>query len=158
MYTSIEEMVKYASEKQARPLIQCEYAHSMGKSTGNLQDYWNAIESHDQLQGAFIWDWVDEGFAAKNAKGDAFWAFGGDYGPADVPSGQNFCCNGLVAPDRTPHPALFEVKKVYQYVKIRPVDLAAGTIELKNGYAFIGTDRFDLAWEVQADGRTAASG
>jgi len=158
MYDSIESMVKYASVKQTRPLIQCEYAHSMGNSTGNLQDYWDAIEAHDQLQGAFIWDWVDEGFAAKNEKGESFWAFGGDYGPADVPSDQNFCCNGLVAPDRTPHPALFEVKKVYQFVKFIAVDPAAGKIELRNRYDFIGLDRFDLVWDLTADGKIIASG
>ncbi|RPJ03193.1 MAG: DUF4981 domain-containing protein, partial [Candidatus Aminicenantes bacterium] len=158
MYDSIESMVKYASVRQTRPLIQCEYAHSMGNSTGNLQDYWDAIESHDQLQGAFIWDWVDQGFAAKNGKGESYWAFGGDYGPADVPSDGNFCCNGLVGPDRTPHPALFEVKKVYQFVKVAAVDLAAGRIELRNRYDFIGLDRFDLVWDLVADGKVAASG
>jgi beta-galactosidase len=158
MYASIEEMLKYASTKQARPLIQCEYAHSMGNSTGNLRDYWDAIESHDQLQGGFIWDWVDEGFAAKTAKGEPFWAFGGDYGPPDVPSDQNFCCNGLVAPDRTPHPALNEAKKVYQYVKIVPADLAAGRIELRNRYGFMALDRFDLDWEITADGTVLNSG
>ena len=130
----------------------------MGNSTGNLQDYWDAIESHDQLQGGCIWDWVDQGFAAKNARGEPFWAFGGDYGPADVPSDQNFCCNGLVGPDRTPHPALFEVKKVYQYVKFRAADLAAGKIELRNRYDFIGLDRFDLDWELAASGKTLGSG
>ncbi len=158
MYDSIEEMLKYVSVRQTRPLIQCEYAHSMGNSTGNLQDYWDAIESHDQLQGGFIWDWVDQGFAAKNARGELFWAFGGDYGPADVPSDQNFCCNGLVAPDRTPHPALFEVKKVYQFVKFRAADLAAGRIELRNRYDFIALDRFDLDWELAASGKTLGSG
>ncbi|MGZ5554228.1 MAG: glycoside hydrolase family 2 TIM barrel-domain containing protein [Candidatus Aminicenantales bacterium] len=158
MYESIENMIKYASVKQTRPLIQCEYAHSMGNSTGNLQDYWDAIESHDQLQGAFIWDWVDQGFAAKNAKGEPFWAFGGDYGPADVPSDQNFCCNGLIAPDRTPHPALFEVKKVYQFVKLRGADLTTGRIELRNRYDFIGLDRFDIDWALAASGKTLASG
>ena len=130
----------------------------MGNSTGNLQDYWDAIESHDQLQGGFIWDWVDQGFAAKTAKGEFFWAFGGDYGPADVPSDQNFCCNGLVGPDRTPHPALFEVKKVYQFVKFRPADLAAGKIEVRNRYDFISLDRFDLDWELSASGKRMASG
>ncbi len=158
MYDSIESMVKYASTKQARPLIQCEYAHSMGNSTGNLQDYWDAIESHDQLQGAFIWDWVDQGFAAKTEKGLFYWAFGGDYGPADVPSDQNFCCNGVVGPDRTPHPAYYEVKKVYQYVKFRAADLAAGTIEIRNRYDFIGLERFDLAWELTADGKVMTTG
>jgi len=158
MYDSIESMVKYASVKQTRPLIQCEYAHSMGNSTGNLQDYWDAIESHDQLQGAFIWDWVDQGIAAKNGKGEFYWAFGGDYGPADVPSDGNFCCNGLVGPDRTPHPALFEVKKVYQFVKFAAADLAAGKIGLRNRYDFIGLDRFDLVWELTANGKSVASG
>jgi len=158
MYDSIESMVKYASEKQARPLIQCEYAHSMGNSTGNLQDYWDAIESHDQLQGGFIWDWVDEGIAAKSEKGESYWAFGGDFGPDDVPSDQNFCCNGLVAPDRTPHPAFFEVKRAYQSVKVLAADLAAGTIELRNRYDFIGLERFDLDWELAASGRRVASG
>ena len=158
MYASIEEMLKYVSERQARPLIQCEYAHSMGNSTGNLRDYWDAIEAHDQLQGGFIWDWVDQGFAAKTAAGEPYWAFGGDYGPADVPSDGNFCCNGLVAPDRTPHPALFEVMKVYQHVKFLPSDLAAGKIELRNRYAFIGLDGFDLVWELTADGMTMTTG
>jgi len=158
MYDSIESMVKYASTKQARPLIQCEYAHSMGNSTGNLQDYWDAIESHDQLQGAFIWDWVDQGFAAKTGTGLFYWAFGGDYGPSDVPSDQNFCCNGIVGPDRTPHPAYYEVKKVYQCVKFRAVDPAAGKIEVENRYDFIGLDRFDLDWELSASGKTMASG
>jgi len=158
MYESIEGLLKYAAEKQTRPLIQCEYAHSMGNSTGNLQDYWDAIESHDQLQGAFIWDWVDQGYAAKNAKGEPFWAFGGDYGPPDVPSDRNFCCNGLIAPDRTPHPALFEVKKVYQFVKFRAADLAAGRIELRNRYAFTSLDRFDIDWTLAASGRAQASG
>ncbi len=158
MYASIEEMLKYVSERQARPLIQCEYAHSMGNSTGNLQDYWDAIEAHDQLQGGFIWDWVDQGFAAKTAKGEPYWTFGGDYGPADVPSDGDFCCNGLVAPDRTPHPALAEVKKVYQYIKVLPIDLAAGKIELRNRYSFTGLEVFDLEWELAADGRTMTTG
>ncbi len=158
MYASIEEMLKYVAEPQTRPLIQCEYAHSMGNSTGNLRDYWDAIEAHDQLQGGFIWDWVDQGFAAKTGEGEAYWTFGGDYGPPDVPSDGNFCCNGLVAPDRTPHPALFEVKRVYQYVQLLPADLAAGRIELRNRYAFLGLDRFDLGWELAADGKALAEG
>ena len=158
MYASIEEMVKYAATRRDRPLIQCEYAHSMGNSTGNLQDYWDAIESHEQLQGGFIWDWVDQGFAAETAAGAPYWKFGGDFGPADVPSDQNFCCNGLVAPDRTPHPALFEVKKVYQSVKFVPVDLAAGAIELRNRFGFTPLDRFDLDWEFSASGARMAAG
>ena len=156
MYSDIAELEAYASKKQTRPLIMCEYAHSMGNSTGNLQDYWDVIEKHEQLQGGFIWDWVDQGFAKLNERGESFWAFGGDYGPPDVPSDQNFCCNGLVAPDRTPHPALWEVKKVYQYVKIKPVDLKAGQVEVVNKYDFINLNRFDIHWQIVADGKEVA--
>lgn len=158
MYASIEGMLKTVAMSPNRPLIQCEYAHSMGNSTGNLQDYWDAIESHGQLQGGFIWDWVDQGFAAENDRGEPFWAFGGDYGPTDIPSDGNFCCNGLVAPDRTPHPALFEVKKVYQYVKFVALTPASGEVEIRNRYDFIDLARFDLAWDLAADGRIVASG
>jgi beta-galactosidase len=158
MYSSIEELEKYAAGKPDRPLIMCEYAHAMGNSTGNLQDYWTVIEKYDILQGGFIWDWVDQGYAKKNDKGGFFWAFGGDYGPADIPSDANFCCNGLVGPDRTPHPGLLETKKVYQYIKFKALDLAAGKIEVVNRYDFIPLDRFDIRWEVAADGKAVASG
>lgn len=158
MYASIQHLDQYSSVKQDRPLILCEYAHSMGNSTGNLQDYWDLIESRDQLQGGFIWDWVDQGLAAKSDKGEPYWAFGGDFGPPDVPSDANFCCNGLVAPDRTPHPALWEVKKVYQSVKFAAVDPAAGKIEVRNRYDFTPLEVFDLHWEVSGDGTLMASG
>ncbi|MBN2264943.1 MAG: DUF4981 domain-containing protein, partial [Candidatus Aminicenantes bacterium] len=158
MYASIEEMLATVAKTPNRPLIQCEYAHSMGNSTGNLQDYWDAIESHPQLQGGFIWDWVDQGFAAENERGEPYWAFGGDYGPADVPSDANFCCNGLVAPDRTPHPALDEVKKVYQYVDFAPLAPGSGEIEIRNRYDFISLERFDLLWELTAGGKALATG
>ncbi len=158
MYASIEEMKEYVSKPQDRPLIQCEYAHSMGNSTGNLQDYWDLIEANPQLQGGFIWDWVDEGIEASNTEGEKYWAFGGDFGPADVPSDQNFCCNGLVAPDRTPHPALNEVRKVYQPVKFALPGKGAGRIEIRNRNSFLSLGGFDLEWELKADGRTEARG
>ena len=158
MYASIEELEAYVKTRQSRPLIMCEYAHSMGNSTGNLQDYWDVIESHDQLQGASIWDWVDQGYAKRNEKGEFFWAYGGDYGPPGTPTDRNFCCNGLVAPDRTPHPALEEVKKVYQYVKFRAVDLAKGEVEIRNTHDFTNIDRFDIVWEVVANGTIVSSG
>jgi len=157
MYAAIEEIKDYAQKRQARPLIMCEYAHSMGNSTGNLQDYWDVIESHEQLQGGFIWDWVDQGFEARSEKGEFYWAFGGDYGPHDVPSDQNFCCNGLVTPDRTPHPALHEVKKVYQPVKFAAAGAGSGKIEISNRHAFLGLDGFALKWEITADGKIVTS-
>jgi beta-galactosidase len=158
MYPSIQEIEKYAAGKPAKPLIMCEYAHSMGNSTGNLQDYWDVIEKYDFLQGGFIWDWVDQGFAKTNGKGEIFWAFGGDYGPPDVPSDLNFCCNGLVAPDRAPHPALEEVKKVYQPVRFKALDAAARTVEIENGHDFISLDGFDVRWEVTCQDGVLASG
>ncbi|MDD4646181.1 MAG: glycoside hydrolase family 2 TIM barrel-domain containing protein, partial [Bacteroidales bacterium] len=141
-----------------RPLILCEYAHSMGNSTGNLQDYWNAIESHSILQGGFIWDWVDQGLTKTNDKGQKYWAYGGDYGPPGTPTSGNFCINGLVNPDRTPHPALDEVKKVYQYVKMTSVDLKAGKIKLTNGYGFTNLSSFQIRWNISQDGNKTGEG
>lgn len=159
MYAKIDYLLKYAENPYSdRPLILCEYAHSMGNSTGNLQDYWNAIESHSILQGGFIWDWVDQGLTKTNEKGKKYWAYGGDYGPSGTPTSGNFCINGLVNPDRTPHPALAEVKKVYQYVKMLPVDLNTGKIRLVNGYSFSNLSSFQLHWSIEQDGSTIGGG
>ena len=167
MYPSIEELEEYAKTNPARPLIMCEYAHSMGNSTGNLQDYWDVIEKYPALQGGFIWDWVDQGFAKKNEKGELFWAYGGDYGPPGTPSDDNFCCNGLVAPDRTPHPALWEVKKVYQPARFELVEFPEEAaeknknevrIKITNKYDFLSLnqDDFVLRWVLLKDGQQAA--
>jgi beta-galactosidase len=155
MYDRIEDLLAYAAKPQTRPMILCEYAHSMGNSTGNLQDYWDVIESHPQLQGASIWDWVDQGFARTTADGRKYWAYGGEWGP---PSDANFCCNGLVCPDRTPHPGLHEVKKVYQSIKFKAADLARGEVEIRNGYCFIPLTGFEICWRVAAAGKTVAEG
>jgi len=158
MYARIERMEEYAKEKQERPLILCEYAHAMGNSVGNLQDYWDVIEKNDQLQGGFIWDWVDQGLAKKNEHGEEFWAFGGDYGPENIPSDDDFCINGLVNPDRTAHPSLYEVKKVYQHIKILPVDLKEGKISIENNYHFITLENLDFQWEILANNKRIATG
>ncbi len=158
MYMKIPDMLRYAQSLQKKPLIQCEYAHSMGNSTGNLKDYWDMIEAHEQLQGGFIWDWVDQGFAAKTAGGKFYWAFGGDYGPGDVPSDSNFCMNGLVFPDRSPQPALEEVKKVYQYIGFEPVPFYANRVRIKNKYDFITLAGVDIEWELMTGGKVVESG
>ena len=159
MYSRIEYLEKFAREtKDDRPLIMCEYAHSMGNSTGNLQDYWDVIEKYPQLQGAFIWDWVDQGLLKTDVNGEQFWAYGGDFGEPGVPSDGNFCINGLVWPDRTGHPALNEVKKVYQYIGFEPVDLKTGIIRIRNKYDFTSLSRFDFDWEVMTDGTVVQSG
>ncbi len=158
MYMSIEEMEEYATSSPERPLIQCEYAHAMGNSVGNLQDYWDMIEKYDVLQGGFIWDWVDQGLLEENEEGVQYWAYGGDFGPDTVPSDGNFCNNGLVDPDRGIKPTLLEVKKVYQYIKFEPVDLEKGLISIENKYAFLDLDRFNFNWEIRADGKSQKKG
>ncbi len=158
MYASIEHMVHYAQTDPVRPLIQCEYAHAMGNSVGNLQDYWNAIEQYKALQGAFIWDWVDQGLLTENEDGEKFWAYGGDFGPDTVPSDGNFCLNGLVNPDRGVKPGLLEVKKVYQFIEFTPVNLGKGEIAIQNKYAFTNLSDFAFFWEITGDGAVVASG
>ncbi|MCX6247876.1 MAG: DUF4981 domain-containing protein [Bacteroidetes bacterium] len=158
MYWATWDLKWYGYVKQLRPLIMCEYAHAMGNSTGNLQDDWDVIEKYDQLQGGCIWDWVDQGLLKKNAKGKDIFAFGGDYGPANVPSDGNFCCNGLVSPDRVPHPGYYEVKKVYQSVMftlLNPDDLK---VEMFNRYDFYDLKDTQICWEVLEDGEQVDTG
>ena len=159
MYAGIGYIEEYAKDpKNDRPLIMCEYAHAMGNSTGNLQDYWDVIEKYPKLQGAFVWDWVDQGILKTGENGEKYWTYGGDYGELGMPSDGNFCLNGLVWPDRTPHPGLSEVKKVYQYVGFEPVDLNNGLIRITNKYDFTNLSEFVFDWEVESDGRVIQSG
>lgn len=158
MYMRIEGMVEYAESNPSKPLIQCEYAHAMGNSVGNLQDYWDVIEKYDALQGGFIWDWVNQGLLTTNEEGETFWAYGGDFGPVEVPSDGNFCLNGLVNPDRGVKPHLLEVKKVYQYIAFEPVDLMKGTISIRNKYAFRNLSDFNFSWEIIGNGEVTKSG
>ena len=153
MYARIPHLLDYASEPRDRPLIMCEYAHAMGNSVGNLQDYWDVIEAHDQLQGGFIWDWADQGLYAETWQGEPFWAYGGDYGPPGVPSDGNFLINGLVQPDRTPNPHFEEVRKVYQNIRIRPVNLESNRIRIVNRHDFTDLAEFEASWELSADTR-----
>lgn len=158
MYMQISDMVKYAENNPKRPLIQCEYAHAMGNSVGNLQEYWDVIEKYDVLQGGFIWDWVDQGLLTKTADGQEYWAYGGDLGGKDFQNDGNFCLNGLVNPDRTAHPSLHEVKKVYQYVKFKADDPKKGTVTIHNGYDFINLGQFGFDWKLFKNGTEIASG
>jgi beta-galactosidase len=171
MYPRPPSLADYASRPETRPYIMCEYEHAMGNGSGDFWSYWNLIYTKPYLQGGFIWDWVDQGLRQrqqplplarfeKTKPGDkTFWAYGGDFGPAGTASDDNFCCNGLVTPDRQPHPGLFQVKHVYQYIHCRPVDLAARSVEVKNWFDF--TNLKDLAageWRLKGDGRVLQSG
>ncbi len=158
MYATIETMIDYAENDPKRPFIQCEYAHAMGNSVGNLQDYWDVIEKYEVLQGGFIWDWVDQGLKTKNKDGVPFYAFGGDFGAQALQNDNNFCLNGLVNPDRSAHPSLYEVKKVYQYVKFRSEDPASGKITITNKYDFTNLSEYDFSWKLMQNGIEVADG
>lgn len=158
MYSRIPDIIKYAKSHKDRPLIMCEYAHAMGNSVGNFQDYWDAIEQYDMLQGGCIWDWVDQGLLTKNKQGESFWAYGGDFGPKDVVSDGNFCCNGLVNPDRNPKASLYEVKKVYQNVGFKVIDPSKGKYSIINKFDFTDLKKYQFTWRVEADGVTIKKG
>ncbi|MEN1680267.1 MAG: glycoside hydrolase family 2 TIM barrel-domain containing protein [Planctomycetota bacterium] len=156
-YPSPDAMRKMARDKRdQRPIILTEYAHAMGNSMGGFPDYWDVIESEPQHAGGYIWDWVDQGLRTFTAREEQFWAYGGDYG--DYPNSGNFCMNGLVQPDRKPNPHLLEVKHVHQFVKLKATDLAAGKVELTNGYFFRNLDFLTPTWELTADGVAIQSG
>ena len=156
MYPSIEYIRSYAEKEQTRPLIMCEYSHAMGNSVGNLQDDWDVIEKYKHLQGGLIWDWADEALRKKAPDGREFWAYGGDYG--DKPNDNNFMCNGIVQPNRKANQSLYEVKKVYQYIKAEPIDLINGKVRIRNKYDFVSLDFVDISWELTADGKMLQEG
>lgn len=158
MYYTMPQMEQYAREYKDRPLILCEYAHAMGNSLGNFQDYWDLIYSYDIMQGGFIWEWLDEGLKKTDANGKTYWAYGGDLEPAGTQNDNNFCIDGIVNPDRSAHPGLSELKKVYQPVYFKEADLYSNTIKLINHYAFDDLSNLQLSWVLQANGKDIQSG
>ncbi|MEG1607687.1 MAG: glycoside hydrolase family 2 TIM barrel-domain containing protein [Mucinivorans sp.] len=141
-----------------RPYIASEYAHAMGNSTGTLHHQWQMIYKYPNLQGGFIWDWVDQGFLEYNKDStQSWWSYGGDYG-AGAPSDGNFLCNGIISPDRTPHPAHTEVKYVYQYIQFKAMDLSRGQVEIKNIYDFNSLSKYDITWAITGNGTKVAGG
>ncbi|KAJ6832631.1 uncharacterized protein M6B38_343210 [Iris pallida] len=154
MYMRVWDIVKIANDPcESRPLILCEYSHAMGNSNGNIHEYWKAIDSTFGLQGGFIWDWVDQGLLKEDKDGKKHWAYGGDFG--DTPNDLNFCLNGLIWPDRTPHPALHEVKYVYQPIK---VSLMEDKVKIFNAQFFEATNAIEFSWLLCGDGCTLGSG
>jgi beta-galactosidase len=152
MYAKPQHIEHYAKTYFDRPLILCEYEHTMGNSAGNIKDYWEIIEKYPQLQGGFIWDWVDQGLANENDKGK-FWAYGGDYGPEGTPSDGNFLINGVVFPDRSVKPHSLEVKHVYQNIGFKAENLAAGQIKVINKFFFTNLSKYDFSYEISANGK-----
>ncbi len=158
MYPKVEWLDETGAKDNPKPFIMCEYAHAMGNAVGNLQEYWDVIESHKRLIGGCIWDWVDQGLvkAVPGKKDEFFFAYGGDYG--DRPTDWNFCINGLTTPDRQVTPKMEEVKKVYQYVGFKAVDLLSGKIEVTNKYQFLNLNKFNLSYELECDGKVIQAG
>tara|TARA_R110001592_G_scaffold58841_1_gene178495 strand:- start:3643 stop:6996 length:3354 start_codon:yes stop_codon:yes gene_type:complete len=140
--------------KTDRPYIPSEYAHAMGNSTGNFQDYWDVIELYDNLQGGFIWDWVDQSIWKTNEKGERYYAYGGDYGK-NMPTDNSFLNNGIVFPDRTPQPALFEVKKAQEFINFKEKGINRHNelrVLVENLYDFTDLNQFNFSAEIKADG------
>lgn len=157
MYADLRWMEKFAQSGDERPLIQCEYAHAMGNSMGGFKEYWDLIRKYPNLQGGFIWDYVDQGLRGYNAEGAMIYAYGGDYNRYDG-SDNNFNCNGLISPDRVPNPHMAEVRKVYQSVWTMPVDLRKGTVKVYNENFFTGLNNCYLEWQLVADGEPVLQG
>ena len=141
---------------QYKPLILCEYAHAMGNSVG-LKEYWDVIRKYPYLQGGHIWDWVDQGIEQVDSNGVKYCGMG-DFGGPEIPSGNNFCLNGIVRADRSWSPAAWEVKKVYQDVAFRLLDYNRGIVEIFNELFFKSLEHTDLKWELLKDGIVVDSG
>ena len=157
MYPTIKNLAALGSlPGETRPLIMCEYAHSMGNSPGNLKEYWETIATHPRLRGGFVWDWVDQGIRRRTADGVEYFAYGGDYG--DVPSSLTFCLNGMIFPDRTIHPCLWEAKKVYQPVAVTALNLPAGKLQVTNQYFFSSLEALVIHWKLSSGEKVLQSG
>lgn len=141
---------------ETRPLILCEYAHAMGNSFGGFAKYWQAFREFPRLQGGFVWDWVDQALSKTDENGERFWAYGGDFG--DTPNDRQFCMNGLVFPDRTPHPTLYEAQRAQQFFQFRLVSTAPLVIEATSEYLFRHSDNERLRWSIARDGEVLAEG
>jgi len=160
MYSSPNKMEEYilANPNPSRPYIQCEYAHAMGNSMGNFKDYWDVIRKYPNFQGGFIWDMIDQSVYKKLENGTTILAYGGDFGPKDVKSDNNFVNNGVFTVDRKPNPHAFEVKKVQQNILTSWENQETATIKVYNEFSFKDLSNVTLHWKLILDGVTEATG
>ncbi|MBB6050937.1 glycoside hydrolase family 2 TIM barrel-domain containing protein [Armatimonas rosea] len=156
MYPTVDYIVAEGKRKSDKPFFVCEYAHAMGNAVGNLAEYVAAFESSPRNMGGCIWDWVDQGLTKRAPGGETYYAYGGDFD--DKPNDGNFCCNGLVPPDRTPTPKLYEAKKCYQNIAITAEDLAAGRIQVTNKFSFTNLKEYVPHFVVTQDGKSISGG
>ena len=167
MYPRMESMKRYAARTDVtRPYIMCEYAHAMGNSTGNFQEYFDIISTSPHMQGGFIWEWLNHVIRAKDDSGRDYWAYGGDIGGYQYTNDGNFCADGLVGADRTPHPGLNEVKKVYQDILFHAKDLSIdftyglskGIITIENRFHYTDLKNYAFKWELLHNGEVVRKG
>lgn len=158
MYDPVVKMIDYATNWDFKqPMIQCEYAHVMGNSGGNLKEYWDAIYAHPRkLQGGFIWDWVDQSMYRYTKDGRRYWGDGGEYGPN--PGGDIEFGDGLLQADRTPNPHLYELHKVYAPIQFDDFDRETGRVTVRNRHDFLDLSGFAFEWQVEENGVPIASG
>lgn len=153
MYPTMNVMKKYGLDSsKKRPFIMCEFAHAMGNSTGNFQEYFDLIMNSKNTQGGFIWDWVDQGYKHTDANGNVYWAYGGDLGSFNYRNDENFCTNGVIASDRSIHPGLNEVKKVYQDILFSSKDIKSGSLTVRNIFGFMNLDKYNFYFTIIRNG------
>ena len=155
MYPSVDLMVKLHDENPERPVILCEYSHAMGNSNGNIFKYWDAIYKYPRIQGGFIWDWVDQGLLRTDENG-SYYVYGGDFD--EVLHDGNFCINGVVSPDRQPHPGLHEIKHHMQNIKVTRDGESKNNFQVENRFFFNDLDHLSGRWELLDNGTPVASG
>lgn len=167
MYPTPEETVRLAAAMPDKPLLLVEYTHAMGNSNGALKEYWDILYSGINAIGAFVWDWVDQGFRQPipdeyriPGGPETFLAYGGWWeDKAGIYNDNNFCQNGLVDADRNPHGGLWAIRYAYRNLHASPVDLKAGKLRIKNWFDFTNpADLVEGIWEVKADGETVGRG
>ncbi|MCX6307590.1 MAG: DUF4981 domain-containing protein, partial [Bacteroidia bacterium] len=157
MYYTYENCEKYGKSDAKKPLILCEYAHSMGNSDGGFKEYWDLIRKYPNYQGGFIWDFVDQSLRRKGLNGVEIYAYGGDFNKYDA-SDNNFLDNGLISPDRKPNPHMYEVGHFYQNIWVTPVDLKKGSITVYNENFFRDLSAYLMEWQLLADGEPVQAG
>ena len=158
MYYGYSAMEKYGQRTDAtKPLIQCEYAHAMGNSEGGFKEYWDIIRKYPNLQGGFVWDFVDQSCRWTGKNGVEIYAYGGDFNRFE-PSDQNFCDNGLISPDRVPNPHMYEVGHIYQNIWTTPVDLSKGIVKVFNENFFRDLSAYYMEWQVLKGGKVMRTG
>lgn len=155
MYPSVDQLKDMlAADNGERPIVMCEYAHAMGNSLGNLDEYWDLVRAEDRLIGGYIWDWIDQGLLKKSDDGVEFLAYGGDYG--DQPNSSNFCINGVIASDRTLKPGSMQCKYIFQPIQVEMNEDATATI--KNRFDFTDLSAVEGNYQVLTDGEVSSQG